>query len=84
MVLFIVDPLGGLRMTEEKEMTFEEAMKRLEEITQLIQKSECSLDESLKLYEEGLNLAKFCDEKLKVFDDKLNQLNKEDDADADR
>ena len=43
----------------DKELTFEEAMKRLEEITAVIQKNECTLDEGLKLYEEGLKLAEF-------------------------
>ena len=59
----------------DKEMTFEQAMKRLEEITSIIQKNECSLDEGLKLYEEGLELAKYWDEKLTVFQNKLNELN---------
>ena len=58
----------------DKELTFEEAMKRLEEITGVIQKNECTLDEGLKLYEEGLKLAEFCNRKLKMFSDKLNDL----------
>ena len=59
----------------DKNMTFEQAMKRLEEITALIQKSDCSLDEGLKLYQEGLELSRFCDEKLKVFTNRLNEIN---------
>ena len=58
----------------DKELTFEEAMKRLEEITGIIQKNECTLDDGLKLYEEGLKLAEFCNRKLKTFSDKLNDL----------
>ena len=58
----------------DKQITFEEAMKRLEEITGIIQKNECTLDEGLKLYEEGLKLAKYCDDKLKTFSEKLNEL----------
>ena len=58
----------------DKEMTFEQAMKRLEEIAAIIQKNECTLDEGLKLYEEGLKLAAFCDEKLTVFQNRLNEL----------
>ncbi|MBR0230586.1 MAG: exodeoxyribonuclease VII small subunit [Erysipelotrichaceae bacterium] len=69
----------------DKEMTFEQAMKRLEEIAQIIQKNECSLDEGLKLYEEGLKLAGFCDEKLNVFQSRLNELSsKEESKDADK
>ncbi len=58
----------------EKELTFEQAMKRLEEITNTIQKNDCSIDEGLKLYQEGLELAKFCDNKLKSFSEKLNEI----------
>ena len=38
---------------EEKEIKFEECMKRLEEIVDSISKETLPLDESLKLYEEG-------------------------------
>lgn len=55
-------------------MTFEQAMKRLEEITTLIQRNDCSLDDGLKLYQEGIELAAFCDSKLKVFSEKLNEI----------
>ncbi len=64
----------------DKKITFEEAMKRLEEITSIIQKNECTLDEGLKLYEEGLQLARFCDEKLRSFSEKLNELNRVEDG----
>ena len=61
----------------ETNLTFEEAMKRLEEITNLLQKNDCTLDESLKLYEEGLQLSAFCDQKLSAFNEKLAELVKE-------
>lgn len=64
-----------------KELTFEEAMKRLEEITTIIQKNDCSLDEGLKLYQEGLKLARFCDEQLKDFTAKLNEISAQEDND---
>ena len=57
-------------------MTFEKAMKRLEEITQLIQKPDCSLDDALKLYQEGIELSSFCDSKLKDFTTRLTELNR--------
>lgn len=65
----------------DKQITFEEAMKRLEEITGIIQKNECTLDEGLKLYEEGLKLAKYCDDKLKSFSAKLNELTSQENID---
>ena len=47
------------------EKTYEEAMTRLDEIIDLLENNEASLDESLDLYKEGVSLAAFCDRKLK-------------------
>ncbi|HPW53457.1 MAG TPA: exodeoxyribonuclease VII small subunit [Erysipelotrichaceae bacterium] len=62
----------------DKELTFEQAFKRLNEITEIIQKNECTLDEGFALFEEGLKLSKFCSEKLSDFEDKFARLTKED------
>ena len=45
-------------------MTFEEAMKRLEEIVRKLEGGNALLDESLALYEEGVGLVKFCNDTL--------------------
>ena len=37
----------------EKEINFEEQLNRLKEIVSLIEQKDLSLDESIKLYEEG-------------------------------
>ncbi|MBR6693704.1 MAG: exodeoxyribonuclease VII small subunit [Clostridia bacterium] len=42
------------------ENTFEENIKRLEEIVRILEEGKCSLDESLKLFEEGIELSKKC------------------------
>ena len=59
--------------------SFEKQMNRLEEIVDTIEKGEVSLDESIKLYEEGLKLSKGLKKQLKSFEDKINELNKEND-----
>ncbi len=59
----------------DKEISFEAAMKRLEEIANIIQKNDCSLDEGINLYEEGLKLARYCSEKLNGFQERLQQIN---------
>lgn len=46
------------------EKTFESALSRLEEIVKLIESGEVSLEETIKLYDEGLKLSMFCNEKL--------------------
>ena len=45
---------------------FEQAMARLETIVSELEKGELSLDESLKIFEEGIKLSKTC---LKMLDD---------------
>lgn len=56
------------------EMTYESAVKRLEEIVDLLEKNEISLDESMKLFEEGTKLTAFCSEKLKAAEQKITEL----------
>ena len=45
-------------------MSFEAALKRLEEIVRGLESGEISLEESLKLFEEGIVLSRHCNEKL--------------------
>lgn len=45
------------------EMTFNEALTRLEEIVSKVKGKDISLDESLELLEEGVRLANICTEK---------------------
>ncbi len=40
----------------EKELSFEEAMEKLEGIIALLEDGELALDESLKIFEEGITL----------------------------
>lgn len=61
----------------EKEITYEKAMSRLEEIVSLLEKSEITLDESMKLFEEGTKLTAFCSKKLSEAEQKITLLTKE-------
>lgn len=58
----------------DENMSFETALARLNEITNLMQRSDTSLDDSLKLFEEGIKLSKYCSEKLQGYQDRLNSL----------
>ena len=44
--------------------TFETAMARLEEISRILSQNNVTLDESLKLYAEGVKLLNYCNDKL--------------------
>ncbi len=54
--------------------TFEQAIKRLEEIVAILEEGNLSLDESLKIYEEGVELTGFCSAKLNETEDKIKTL----------
>ena len=48
----------------KKEKSFEDAMSRLEEIVDMLENGNSPLEESLKLFEEGVKLVKLCNSKL--------------------
>ena len=53
---------------------FEDALKRLEEIVRKLEEGELSLDESLKLFEEGIEISRFCTKKLSEAEKKVEKL----------
>ncbi|MCI9145933.1 MAG: exodeoxyribonuclease VII small subunit [Eubacterium sp.] len=59
------------------EMTYEKAISRLEEIVSALEKNDVTLDESLKLFEEGTKLTAFCADQLKNAQQKITELTKE-------
>ena len=44
----------------EKNMTFEQSMQRLEQIVRAMERGDVALDESLKLFQEGTELVRNC------------------------
>lgn len=60
-------------MPKEK---FEEALKKLEKIVSRLEEGEISLEESLKLFEEGIRLSRFCNQKLDEAEKKVEILMK--------
>ncbi|MCL2702921.1 MAG: exodeoxyribonuclease VII small subunit [Defluviitaleaceae bacterium] len=49
---------------KKKKLTLEEALARLEDITNIIESLETPLEKSLELYREGMELSVFCAETL--------------------
>ena len=58
-------------------LTFEQAMERLEEISEILSTGEGSIDRSLELYAEGTKLIKMCSEKLKSVSLKIEEIDSE-------
>lgn len=57
-----------------KEIKFEEALKRLEDIVTQLEKNDVSLEQSIALFEEGIRLSKFCSEKLNEAEQRIAKL----------
>lgn len=61
-----------------KNMDFEEAMKKLEEIANELENNELSLEESISKFEEGMELSKQCNEIIEKAEKKITILLKND------
>jgi exodeoxyribonuclease VII small subunit len=61
----------------EATATFESALKQLEEIVHRLEKGELPLEESLKLYEEGIRLSRYCHGKLEEAEGRIELLMKD-------
>lgn len=48
----------------KKNLKFEEAYNRLAEINGILESDEVSLEDSVKYFEEGIELTKFCQQKI--------------------
>ncbi len=71
-------------MSKDKN-NFEKNLHKLEEIVEKLENGEVDLEESVKLYEEGMRLKKVCEEKLKsielqikIIKEDNNEISKED------
>ena len=57
--------------------TFEKAMEKLEKIVQELESSDLPLEKAIKKFEEGVQLSKFCSEKLDETEKKITLLLKD-------
>lgn len=63
-------------MAKEKETPFEDALAKLEDIVEALERGEIPLDEALKKYEEGVKLSRLCSERLAQAEKKVEVLTK--------
>ena len=61
-------------MSKEKDNNFETNLKKLEMIVDKLESGDIGLEESVKLYEEGMKIKKICDKNLKILKCKLKKL----------
>lgn len=58
----------------DQELTFEEQMQRLEDIVEILDDGEASLDQMLLLYEEGMKRSQYCREYLERAEQKITLI----------
>ena len=62
------------------EENFEELITKLEDITNKLESDKLSLDESVKLFEDGMKISKKCNEKLEDAEKRITILLKSDEG----
>ncbi len=58
-----------------EKLNFEASLKSLEEIVESLQKGDCTLEESIALFEKGMENIKGCQKALKDAEIKITNLN---------
>jgi exodeoxyribonuclease VII small subunit len=62
----------------KKEEKFEDTLERLQELVRTLESGECSLEDSIRKFEEGMALARSCQERLTQAEQKIEVLLKAD------
>src|SRR2546423_13818594 len=56
------------------DLTFEQALKRCEEIVEALETEDLDLEKSLQFYEEGVNLYRHCNQQLQAAEKRIDIL----------
>jgi exodeoxyribonuclease VII small subunit len=56
------------------DLTFEQALKRLEEIVEALETDDLDLDKSLQFFEEGVSLSRHCNQQLQAAEKRIDIL----------
>lgn len=65
-------------MSAKKEEKFEVTLERLQGLVRELESGDCSLEDSIKKFEEGMVLARSCQERLNLAEQKIEILLKAD------
>ena len=61
-------------MDDIENLSFEQAFQQLEEVVQSLERGDLTLDESLGQFERGMLLARFCEGKLDLAEQRVSEL----------
>lgn len=65
-------------LSEKKDISFEEAMEKLEEVVGKLEQGDVPLEEAISMFQEGMTLSKFCHDKLKNVEKSMDRILRED------
>ncbi|MGA1840509.1 MAG: exodeoxyribonuclease VII small subunit [bacterium] len=66
-----------MQKSSKDKVSFEKALKQLEEIVNKLESGDLGLEDSLELFEEGIKLSRFCSKKLELAEKKIEMLTKD-------
>ncbi len=66
-------------MEEKERLSFEDALRKLESIVEQLESQEITLEDSVQLYEKGMELSKLCNKVLHQAELKIQQVNDQQD-----
>ena len=71
--------MGKDRNSEQtsQEETLEEVFAQLDDLAEKLEDKETSLEDSFNLYKQGMELLKFCSDKLDTVEKKMPQMNED-------
>ncbi len=61
----------------KQEISFEEALSKLEDAVNKLENGEIKLDEAFTMFEQGIKYAKICEEKLTEVEEKVAKIMKD-------
>lgn len=62
---------------EIEELGFERALERLEKINKKLERNKVPLERAIELYQQGMKLSEYCDERLDEAEGKIKQMTEE-------
>jgi exodeoxyribonuclease VII small subunit len=71
-----------MKKESQENIKFEDALKRLQEIVEILEAGNIEIEKALEFYEEGINLVKICSERLKKIENKITMLNEKQEEDT--
>ena len=65
-------------LTDEKQLSFETAMEKLEKIVEKLEEGDVPLEKAISYFQEGMELSKVCHDKLQKVEKQVDQILQDD------